>query len=59
MPANLEVVKIAYRQTKDGYAITLLLHPNEEHDLLAAAPIGTRFGAAFIPIADDETTEET
>ena len=54
MPDNLEMVKAAYRQTKDGYAITFVIHPNDEHDILAQAPIGQRFAVAAIPIANEQ-----
>ena len=55
---NCEVRKIAYRQSKDGVVISLLIHPNEVPDELATAPLGTRYVLAMVELNDDETPVE-
>lgn len=51
----IEVRKIAYRQSaKEGFLLTLSLHPDDVPQELAAAPIGTRYMAALVQIGDDE-----
>ena len=55
----IEVRKIAYRQSsKDGFVVTFAIHPNETHDLLASAPLGTRYVMALVELNDDETPKE-
>lgn len=56
---NCEAKKHAYRQTKDGIALTLLLHPQEVPDGLALSPLGTRYLMAMVELADDETPVDT
>ena len=51
---SCEARKIAYRQTKDGVVLSLLLHPSEIPDGLAIAPLGTRYMIALVEIGDDE-----
>lgn len=51
---SCECKKIAYRQTKDGVVVSLLVHPNDVPDALATAPLGTRYMAALVEIGDDE-----
>jgi hypothetical protein len=51
---HCECRKIAYRQSKNGIVLSLLLHPHEVPDALATAPLGTRYIAALVELGDDE-----
>lgn len=51
---HFEAIKAAYRQTKDGFAITLVVNPHDMPDALATAPLGTRYVAVLVEIGDDE-----
>jgi hypothetical protein len=52
---NFEARKIAYRQTKDGVVVSLLVHPDEVPNALATAPLGSRYVTAMVELNDDET----
>ena len=43
----MELKKIAYRQTKDGSAVTFLIHPDDISSQIATSPIGACFEATF------------
>lgn len=51
---HCEVVKYAYRQSKDGIVLSLVIHPQSVPDALAVAPLGTRYQLAMVEIGDDE-----
>lgn len=51
---HCECRKIAYRQSKDGIVLSLLLHPQEVPDALATAALGARYMVAFVELGDDE-----
>jgi hypothetical protein len=51
---HCEMVKCAYRQSKDGVVVSLVVHPQEVPEGLATAPLGTRYMVALVPIGDDE-----
>ncbi len=44
---------MAYRQTKDGYAITFVIHPQDMHEALANAPIGSQWRMELTPLDED------
>jgi hypothetical protein len=47
-----EAVKIAWRQSKDGFILTLSIHPDEVSPDLAVAPVGTRYQIAVVELND-------
>jgi hypothetical protein len=54
---TIDVIKAAYRQTKDGFAITFVLHPQDDHEELARAPIGSQWQIEATPLDDDGNPE--
>ncbi len=55
---SVDVIKMAYRQTKDGYAITFVIHPNDKHETLANALIGSQWRMQLTPLDEDGNAEE-
>lgn len=51
---NFEGVKIAMRQDKNGYILTLSVHPNEVPESLLRDWVGSRYQVAMVQIGDDE-----
>ncbi len=51
---KFEAVKCAYRQTKDGIVVSLVVHPSDVPDGLATAPLGSRYVAVLVQVGDDE-----
>lgn len=51
---QVECIKIAYRQAKEGPVISLRLHPDDMANEIATAPLGQRFAVAFVPLKDTE-----
>ena len=49
---NFEAIKYAYRQSKDGFVLSFVVHPNDMPDDMATAPIGTRFMIAYSAIQE-------
>ncbi len=49
-----EARKAFFRQSKDGYVVSFVVHPNEMPDSLATAPLGQRYMLALAMIGDDE-----
>ncbi len=52
---GLEAIKTALRQTKDGIAITLVVHPNDVPADLMSDPIGSRDMVGMARLDDDDT----
>src|ERR1700761_9341529 len=52
---QFEALKSSYRQSKDGFVIGLVIHPQEMPSELANAKIGTRYQCVLVELADDET----
>lgn len=52
---SCEMVKYALRQTKDGIVVSFVVHPNDIPAALQISQIGSRWMAALVQIADDET----
>lgn len=52
---SCEMVKYAYRQTKDGVVVSFVVHPNDVPAELSTAHIGARYMVALVQIGDDET----
>lgn len=55
MAIDCEMLKVAYRQSKDGIVVSFLIHPQHVPDGLAVAALGTRYIVALVEIGDDET----
>lgn len=52
---QFEGVKIALKQDRTGYVLTLTVHPDEIPDELLRDFVGTRYGIAMVRIESDET----
>ena len=52
---GFEAIKTALRQTKDGIAITLVVHPNDVPADLMFDPIGSRYMVGMARLDDDDT----
>ena len=50
---NFEAVKVSFKQDKNGYALTLSVHPNDVPSALAQHLIGQRYIVALVAIGDD------
>lgn len=42
-PIDVDVLKYAYRQSKDGFIVSFVLHPHDNHLDLANAAIGSQW----------------
>lgn len=51
---HFEGVKVAMRQTKDGYAMTVVIHPNDVPPGLFSAPVGQRYMVALVALDDQD-----
>jgi hypothetical protein len=51
---KFEAVKVALRQDKSGYVLSLSIHPNDIPEELMRDWVGSRFIVAMVPIGDDE-----
>ena len=54
---QFEAVKIALKQDKTGYVLTLNVHPDEIPDELMRDFVGSRYGVAMVRIEDNETAK--
>lgn len=55
MPLQFEARKLALKQDRTGFVLSLSLHPDEIPDELVRDFIGTRYACALVRINDDET----
>jgi hypothetical protein len=55
MALQFEARKVALKQDRTGYVLTLSLHPDEIPEELLRDFVGTRYGCALVRIKDDET----
>jgi hypothetical protein len=51
---NFEAIKIGLKQSKDGFVLTLAVHPDEIPDDLTRDFIGSRYQVVMVRIGDDE-----
>lgn len=51
---HCEMVKYAYRQTKDGVVVSFVVHPDDVPAELSCSHIGSRYMVALVEIGDDE-----
>jgi hypothetical protein len=55
MPLQFEARKVALKQDRTGYILTLSLHPDEIPEELLRDFVGARYGCALVRIQDDES----
>ena len=55
MPLQFEARKVALKQDRTGYVLTLSLHPDEIPEELLRDFVGARYGCALVRIQDDES----
>lgn len=55
MALQFEARKVALKQDRTGYVLTLSLHPDEIPDELLRDFVGARYACAFVRIQDDES----
>ena len=58
MAENFEAIKVSIRQNKDGYILTLAIHPDEVPEEILRDFVGSRYAVAMIRIGDDEMPYE-
>tara|TARA_R110000868_G_scaffold25899_1_gene100452 strand:- start:277 stop:687 length:411 start_codon:yes stop_codon:yes gene_type:complete len=54
---QFEAIKIALKQDKTGFVLTLNIHPDEIPDELMRDFVGARYGVAMARIEDNETAK--
>lgn len=52
---QFECVKVALKQDRTGFVLTLSIHPDELPEELIRDFVGARYGVAMVRINDDET----
>jgi hypothetical protein len=52
---TFEAVKVALKQDRTGYILTLSIHPDEIDENLLRDFVGSRYGVAMVRIQDNET----
>ncbi len=50
---TVDLIKAGYRQSKDGFIISFVLHPHDDHSKLANADIGSQWQATFTALDED------
>jgi len=53
---QFEAIKVAMKQDKTGFVLTLNIHPDELPEELMRDYVGARYGVAMVRILEDETT---
>jgi len=56
MALQFEARKVALKQDRTGFVLTLKIHPDEIPEALIRDFVGARYGCALVRINDDETT---
>jgi hypothetical protein len=51
---QFEAVKMALKQNKDGYVLTMTVHPDEVPDALLRDYVGARYQVVMVRLADDD-----
>lgn len=54
-----DAIKIAYRQSKDGFVVSFAIHPNEMPADLANADIGSQWQLKLVPLDEHGNAEVT
>lgn len=55
MPLQFEARKVALKQDRSGFLLTLSIHPDELPEELFRDFVGARYGCAMVRIQDDES----
>lgn len=55
---KFEAVKTSFRQTREGYHLTLVLHPNDVPNELYTSWVGTRYQCAIVQMDDENKPVE-
>jgi hypothetical protein len=58
MALQFEVRKVALKQDRTGFILTLCIHPDEIPEELLRDFVGARYGCALVRIQDDESPTE-
>ena len=54
-PIQFEGIKTAFRQSKDGYTLSLAIHPDDIPADLMKDFVGSRYMVVMVRLADDDT----
>jgi hypothetical protein len=55
MPLQFEARKVALKQDRTGFVLTLAIHPDECPEEILRDFVGARYGCAMVRIQDDES----
>jgi len=55
MPLQFEARKVALKQDRTGFVLTLAIHPDETPEELLRDFVGSRYACVMVRIKDDET----
>jgi len=50
---EVDVIKIAARQDKEGFTVTFRMHPDDNYQPVMAAPFGEQFKMMLVPLDGD------
>ena len=53
-PINFECVKVSLRQNKEGFMLTLAIHPDDLSQDLVRDFVGARYAVAMVRVGEDE-----
>ncbi len=53
-PIQFEAIKTGLKQSKDGYMLSLAVHPDELHNDLMRDFVGSRYVVVMVRLGDDE-----
>ena len=54
LATRIECVKVAMRQAKEGFVVSLALHPNDAPEEFLRDPVGQRYVAAFVRVNEQD-----
>ena len=57
-PIFCDAIKAAYRQSKDGYVVSFVIHPQDMPEILANSDIGSQWQLHLVPLDDDGNAEQ-
>jgi hypothetical protein len=58
MDIHCDAIKIAYRQTKDGFVVSFAIHPQDMPALLANADIWSQWSLRLVELDEDGNAAE-
>ena len=53
-----DAMKAAYRQSRDGYVVSFVIHPQDMPAVLANSDIGSQWQLSLVPLDDDGNAEQ-